>query len=430
MKNIASYPLNQITIRVLISALFVLPMILITNATHGDTYSAKRAGQGFTGITQDVTSALSNPALLTKFDSTDDIFFSFNLGILSSDQYDVIYTIEDISDGLDQLVSDLDHIQNQDFTTIGEAKKYYDTLYEQADLIVADFEKIDKKIIKANEGVNFQILIPNNYFSLGLFTNQYGRVGGLVNYNPQDENTINNAITNCIPPIGNDPCELDLNELQSSTLAAGYSIAEVGIIAAFPLVKQSDFDISLGAKLKYQRIDVYFNNATVSDLDDEDFELTDDDNLTDKSGTNIDIGMYTVWGTDRQWAIAIVTNNLMGQTVHHKEQDVTFTLDSNAILGFSYQNSWLTLSTEVDLTDRISFAALAPSKYLGVGVEFCFYEQMKLRAGYRTDLNEVDANLFTAGIGISPWDAFIVDIAAFTGDNDTVGGAFQLSFKI
>ncbi len=120
----------------------------------------------------------------------------------------------------------------------------------------------------------------------------------------------------------------------------------------------------------------------------------------------------------------------MKQTVHHIEQDITFTLENSATFGLSYQNNWVSLATEIDLTDREQFDSLEPSKYAGVGAEFRFYEHIQFRLGYRTDMNDIDDDIYTTGIGISPWDVFAIDIAAFTGDNDTIGAALQLSLKI
>jgi len=399
----------------------LLPLIAIALPSYGESFTAKRTGQGFTGLTQDFTSSLSNPALLTKFDNDDDVFFSLNVGIMASDKYNVIDTTEDISDNLDQLADDINGIQLQDFQTLGQAKAYYDDLNQQVDNIIADFEKIDEKVVKIRNGVNFQVLIPNKYFSFGLFTNQYGRVGGLMDYSEGDEQILNDAVLSG---------DLDVSNLESATVAVGYSIAEAGFMTAYQAVHHASYDLSVGAKLKYQRIDLYYNRVLISDFDDDDFEITDDENTTDESGTNVDLGLYITWGAERQWHAAIVTNNLMKKTVYHTEQDTTFTLENSASFGLSYQQSWLSLATEVDLTDREQFASLAPSKYASLGAEFRFYEHIQFRLGYRTDLNDVDDDIYTTGIGISPWDVFAIDIAAFTGDNDTVGAALQFSLKI
>jgi len=421
MPFLATYPLNKACTRAVKKSILLLPLLVIALPSYGESFTAKRTGQGFTGLTQDFTSSLSNPALLTKFDNDDDVFFSLNLGIMASDRYDVIDTTEDISDNLDQLSDDINGIQFQNFQSLAQAQTYYDDLNQQVDAIIADFEKIDEKIVKVRNGLNFQVIIPNRYLSFGIFTNQYGRVGGTMDYHPGDEKILNDAVLSG---------DLDLNDLESATLAIGYSIAEAGVMAAYPAVKHANYDLNVGAKLKYQRIDLYYNRVLISDFDDDDFEITNDENITDESGTNVDLGLYIAWGEERQWHAALVTNNLMKQTVHHTDQDITFTLENSTTAGFSYQNSWVTLATEIDLTDREQFASLEPSRYAGFGAEFRFYEHIQFRLGYRTDINDIDDDIYTTGIGISPWDVFAIDIAAFTGDNDTIGAALQLSLKI
>jgi len=430
MTLIEKSPLKTIIAQMIKSVLLLLPIAVTALPSYANSFTAKRAGQGFTALTQDFTSSLSNPALLTKFDSDDDVFVSLNLGVMTSDKYNVIDTTEGIGDNLNKLVEDIDNIEKKDFQSPVEDLDYSDNLYGQVDNIVADFESIDKKTIKIRNGINLQIIIPNKHLSLGLFTNQYGRLGGFVDYNEEDENKLNNAIDNCLNPISIKPCGLVLDDLESATLAVGYSISEAGIMAAYPLIKNPNYDLSVGTKLKYQRIDLYYNRAAVSDFDDDDFEITDDDYITDENGTNIDLGLYVAWGDERRWSAALVTNNLVGKTVQHADQDITFTLESSATFGLSYQNSWISLATEIDLTDRETFSNLSASRYIGVGAEFRVYKPIQFRIGYRKDLNDIDDHIYTAGIGVSPWDVFSMDIAAFTGDNDTLGAALQLSLKI
>jgi len=389
--------------------------------SYSESFTAKRTGQGFTGLTQDFTSSLSNPALLTKFRNDNDVFFSLNIGLMASDKYNVIDTAENISDNLDKLADDINGMSLQIIQSPEQVKNYNDDLNQQVDNIIADFESIDGKIVKIRNGVNLQIIISNQLFSFGLFTNQYSRIGGVMDYSENDEKILNDAILSG---------DLDLKDLESATTAVGYSIAEAGFMAGYPVVTHTNYDLSVGAKLKYQRIDLYYNRVQISDFDDDDFEITNDENITKKSGTNIDLGLYINWGEERQWHAALVTNNLIKQTVHHVEQNLIFTLENSTSFGLSYQNSWVSLATDIDLNDREQFVSIEPSKYAGVGAEFRFYEHIQFRLGYRTDLNNVDGDIYTAGIGISPWDVFAVDIAAFTGDNDTLGAALQFSLKI
>ncbi len=396
------------------SSLLLLPLLALSSVTQAESFTAKRAGQGFTGLTQDFTSSLSNPALLTKYEDDDDIFFSLNLGVMGSDQYDVIDTAENLADNLDVLEDDINNFQPQNFQS-------YDDLNQQVDDIITDLETIDGKIVKVRNGINFQLIIPNKYLSFGLFGNQYGQIGVLVDYDASDEKLLNDAISEG---------SLDLDELQSTGNGLGYSIVEAGIMAGYSAVNNANYDLSVGAKLKYQRVDLFYNKSNISDFDEDDYDLTDDEYITDDSGANIDIGLYIAWGEQRQWHAALVTNNLIEQEVQHTEQDLTFTLKTSSSFGLSYQNDWVSVAAEIDLTDREQFESLKASKYAGLGAEFRLYEHLQLRVGYRTDLNSVDDDIYTAGIGISPWDVFSIDIAAFTGDNDTLGAALQFGLKI
>ncbi|WP_440874743.1 conjugal transfer protein TraF [Thalassotalea sp. PLHSN55] len=385
---------------------------------QADNFSAKRAGQGFTAITQDFTASISNPALLTKYDNDDDVYFALNIGILGADEHDVIDTSENIADNLDTLEDGINAI---DEIPVGDLPEYVEQLNQQIDGIVNDLNTIDNKIVKGNGGINAQIIVPNQYLSFGMFANQYGRIGIAADYDQNDEQIMRSAILNG---------EFNADELQSQALGVGYSVTEAGFMLGYQAINHANYELSIGTKLKYQRLDLFYNRINIANFDDDEFDLTDDEYLTDDDGTNVDIGMYTVWGDERQWHFALVANNLLDQQVSLIEQDLTFNLDTTITAGLSYQNDWLTVATEVDLTEREHFKELTASKYAAIGIELRVYEHMQFRLGLRNDLNDNEADLYTAGIGISPWDVVSIDIAAFTGDEDNIGGALQLGVKI
>jgi len=389
---------------------FFLLALFMSFSVSADSFSAKNTGQGFTSITQDYASSLSNPALLTQYDSDSDVFFSFNLGGMGSDQFDVIDNAEGIANNLKRLANDINQQQSPP-----------DDLHAQADSIINELERIDNKVANIRNGINFQLIIPNRLLTFGLFTNQYGRIGGLVNYDENDELLLNQSITEQ---------HLNLDDLQSTANGVGYSIAEAGIMLGYQVINNNDFEIDVGSKIKYQRVDLFYNQLNISDFDDNEFELDNDEYLTDENKTNIDLGFYFSWGANRQWRAALITNNLISQEVQHSDKDLIFRLEATTTIGFSYHNDWLTLSTEVDLSDREHFTSLMPSKYAAIGSEFRFNKYIQLRLGIRTDLNDVDGDLYTFGIGVLPWDILTIDMAAFSGSNDTIGAAIQFGFKV
>lgn len=412
---------NKLKLAKLLAINAIIFTFFINKSCFAESFSAKRAGQGFTNITQDFTSSLSNPALLPKFDRDDDAFFSLNLGIMGSDKYEVIDNSENIAMNLQQLADDINSLNIDQAISLDDFAHHSDDLNQQVDKIVTDLTAIDQKVVNTQNGINFQVIIPNKYLSFGLFTNQYGRVGGAVDYVETDEILLREAINKGY---------LDLNDVKSSARGIGYSIVEAGIMAGGSVASNKHYDVNAGMKVKYQRIDLFYNRVNISEFDEDEFDLDNEENLTKKSVTNFDLGLYISWGDERQWHGAIVTNNIMSQQVVHQENNLTFSLETSSTLGFSYQVDWLTVATEIDLTDREHFASLAASKYASVGAEFRAGEDFQLRLGYRADLNDVDANIITAGIGVSPWDVFSVDIAGFIGEKDTYGAAIEFGLKI
>jgi hypothetical protein len=387
-------------------------------SSQSNSYTARNAGQGFTSIPHDFTSALSKPALLTKFDADDDVFITLNLGAIVADEYGVVDAGDNIADSIDQLDED---IANKKNVPINDLPDYVNGLNNQVSAIVDDLNTIDNKPVYLREGLNALVIIPNKVISAGLFVNQYGRFGGIIDYDPADEVKFNTAIL-----AGN----LDTNDLLSEAIGVGYSVSEAGVMVGYEVLHHVDYDLNIGAKLKYQRLDLFYNAIKVADLDDEDFELTDDEFLTEVSGMNVDLGLYAAFGKERQWQVALVLNDLAGQEVTLESQNLTFELEMLATAGASYQAGLFTFSGEIDLTDRPSSQQLEAPKYASFGIEVDLWQHAQLRTGVRTDLNDTESDIYTVGLGFSPWDVIAFDIAGFTGKNDSVGAALQISLKI
>lgn len=116
-----------------------LGLSTISISANSQSFTARHAGKGFTALTNDFTSALSNPALLTKYDDDDDVFFSLNLGIMASDEFDVIDSADDIVDNIEEL---------EDFNSTN--------LLERLKLVndvISDLETIDEKPVIIRGGL-------------------------------------------------------------------------------------------------------------------------------------------------------------------------------------------------------------------------------------------------------------------------------------
>lgn len=397
---------------------FVATSLLLATSVHAQSFSAKQVGKGFTSISQDFVSSISNPALINRYDSDDDFIFSVGIGAAMADEHDVIDKGEDLNDQINLFDDSVDQIGN---IPVEQLPDYITGLENDVDDILQNLEEIDGKPVTANVGFSMFTILPNDAINVGLFINSYGRLGMMVDYHEDDEVILRDSIASG---------ELNLETLKSNGTGLGYVITDAGLMFGGNIIQNSDVEVNYGAKLKYQRIDLFYNKVSVAQFDEDEFDLTDDDYLEDESEVNVDFGVHSIWGEQKQWRLGVVANNLVKRDIDLKQQNKTFELKPSVTTGVSYTNSWVNVALEVDMTERESFEEIEAVQYAAAGVEFNAFEHAQLRFGYRTDLNDNEEDVYTAGIGLSPWDTIFMDIGAFKGDNDLFGAALQFGFKI
>ena len=403
----------------------------ISIAATGQTYNAKHVGKGFTSLNDDFTASISNPALTNSYDQDDDFYLSLGFGLKAADENDVFDTGEDIADAIDALE---DSIRQAEFAQPDDISDIKASLTADKDAIISDFKSIDEKPVKVDIGLNFLALIPNQYLSIGVFAQQYGQIGLAVNYNKDDNTLLQNAIDNLNADLLED--ENDDSKLGSGARAFGYSVVEAGVLFGRNVISTDSYDLDLGAKIKHQRLDIIFIDKNIREFDEDDFDLSEE--AESDSAINYDLGVYTSWGAERQWSFALVANNLASQEIEYtttgaNSQDIIFEVKPQVTAGFAYKNDWVTLAGEVDLTDRqgLAFADQEHKpKFAALGVAFDWSEHLQFRLGTRTDMNDVENDVVTVGLGISPGDVLSFDIAAVAGDEDAAGVALQFGLKI
>lgn len=402
------------------SALFILSTSICVQATN--SFNAKHIGQGFTSLTSDFTAAINNPALANTYDANDDFYFSLGVGLLATDDADVIDTGELISDDIDILSDDIDDLAFDSQTTLIDVANSQLSLLVQANNITDNLTLIDEQPVTARIGTNALVMIPNKYVNLGVFVEQYARLAVTVDYDDTDTILLNAAIITLNSNL--------LDNLSSSGEGLGYSVIEGGLIIAKNIIDNRSFSLNLGTKIKSQRIDIISTSVDINDFDDDEFDL--DDDIADSNQANIDLGLYANWGENKQWHFALVGNNLLSHDLDfiNDNETVNFELEANAQAAISYGHSWYRFSAEIDLLDREGFANLEESQYIALGAQFSLGEHAQLRVGARTDINNVDEDVFTFGLGLSPWDIIALDISALKGQDDTLGFALQLGIKL
>jgi F plasmid transfer operon, TraF, protein len=394
----------------------LLTMLLVTASAFGQSLDARNLGMGGAGVaSSDYTgAALANPALLTRFDEGDTMALTFpSFGILATDNDGLLQAVDDFQASYDSLVEKINNL------TV--------TLADRAELIAA-LANIDGKSFTARSELGFRFSVPSKglAWSLSLSSNLDGLV--LPRIDPAD---IARILTSMNPA--------DLNNLVSEISVVGASVTDLGLSVAHAF-DFSGVSLGVGITPKYQRIDTYNYSVQIQNVELSDFN--DPAYRSDESGLNVDIGLSLTLGGSLTFGL--VGKNLVGRTVDTvvtNGRQYTYELNPLMTAGIAWQPiDLLTITGDLDLNAKERFQGIDDDvRYAAIGAEVDLWEWLMLRAGYRVDLEEVDYDLFSLGVGIGFFDTVRLDVAGLVSTNEQsaiggeeygiYGGAIQLTIK-
>ncbi len=376
----------------------------VSAALYNDARSSGMAGAGV--ASGDFTRSHLNPALLTRFEEGEDLYLQLGLGILARDYEDTLDDLDALQENLDAFES---LINGGDPSQLPAAER----LKEE---ILGQLNNLDQSRPQIEGSVGLGAFLPGKRLGFGLSTQSHFIGNGLVNYDARDEQLLEEALMG-LP--------FDQDKIRSSTDANAVAVTELRLSFARHFEIAGTDHFSVGVAPKFQRIDSYYYNATVSNFDED--EITSDDNLTDQSGLNLDIGIQAGRGP---WQFGLVGRDLFKQTLENVNQQ-TLELLPTLIGAAAFQQGGVTAALDLDLIPDESFAQIQdPSQWARFGIEYDFWGHAQLRAGYRHDLEGNYEDLLTLGLGLSPGDLITLDLAAQLGDDDDLGVQLQLGLKL
>ncbi len=369
-------------------------------AVAGDFYNGRLTGMSGAGlVTGNYTDGvLVNPSLAAAYDENDDFAIAINAGALASDE-------DDLVDGLDELVDFMDYLS--------EIRDYQDLdagLAEEAKQLLTE---VDDKTASLSAGGSLVVSIPNSLLPAALVAKTRLTAGVTSLISDSDYTLLENSI--------NQP--FDPNDLQSEVVGVGAMITEVGIALSRSLQTSDTTQLLVGITPKRVTVETFVYNARVNDFDEDDFDA--DEFTVESSATNFDAGVTYITGNVRY--------GLVVRDVMEKEFDTIsgekLVIEAQSTAAVGYQNSWFTAEAALDLNAVPSFALGGDTRMLRAGVELNAWRWLQLRVGLQQDLEDTLEDTYSVGLGISPFDTVNLDVAAFTGDNNTVGGAVQLGIR-
>lgn len=373
-----------------------------------DVFEARSDAMGGTGVASASLEAAPwmNPALLSLPGYTEGDFGLLIpvLGAEVSDKdnmSDKFDTLEDNYDGLDAAIN------NGDVDAIDA--------YRVA--LLADLKGLDGNTAYASAGIGFSFAMPTKGMSWGVYYRSY--LDGVAVADISDTDLV---LLETLDPMN--PPELDDLTSQGRVIAGASS--ELALSVSMPL-SIVNMPVTIGLTPKLQRLDSFNYAVSANNFDAGDFDS--DDYRNDDTGFNLDAGLAIM--PMRGLTLGLVGRNLIErelETVESEGVQFKYRAGPMVTLGAAYTTASWQLSTDLDLTDNEKFVGLEGTKYWRFGGEWQALDWLSLRLGYRQDLNDMTADIYSVGTGFQIGEGFKLDLTGMWGDNDTVGAVLQSSY--
>lgn len=388
----------------------VVAVALATTASlaHAEVYDARAMGRGGVGLTMgEYNQAIQNPALLNRFDASDEFSFGLNVGAFASDEDGMIDDVDTIGD-------DLDDLEECGQTNPGSCSP---------EPLKASLAGLDQKVGQIGLGAALMIGVPNNTLPAALVVRGYADAGVQFRYDNGDNAVLDDIANGTNNNDNNGDGQTDQDDLQSAVQASAIGVSELGLMFAREME-----GFELGATVKYQKIELFDNALKVSDFEGDDV-VDEENNYKEHTSMNVDLGLLQSFGADDQFTYAMTIENLIPQDFKGTTGS-TFSMNPVPVAAVGYHSGWVKAEASMDLNDRGGYGLLGSRKYARAGVELSAGRHAHLRLGYSKDLNNEVSSLMTVGLGITPWDRANLDLAVQQGEGETYGVALQLGFKI
>ena len=211
------------------------------------------------------------------------------------------------------------------------------------------------------------------------------------------------------------------NALTSTVDLRGAVITEVGVSLASKF--ESLGGIAIGITPKAVEVDTFDSSLGIDtgDIDIDAFRRS-------YSDTNIDVG--AAMKINENFKVGLVAKNIISKTYQTIGNKSTLKLEPQYRAGVAYQNDWVLLSADLDLTENKGLGFETKSQIAAIGVELDIWDTLQLRAGYSHNMaNETaaDDGIASVGVGLSPFGIHL-DLAVAS-SNAGIQGGFQLGFK-
>lgn len=381
--------------------LLSLALIAATSgAVASENFNGRLTGMSGAGLVTAgyADGVLANPSMGAAFGEKDDVALVINAGGVGSDKDELI-------DAMDELVDYVDYLDS--ITNVEDLNQ------DMADTLIDRIRAVEDKGVNVNAGASVVLAIPNEVLSLAFIAKARAQLGVVTLIDQDDYALIENAV--------NSP--FDTEDLNSSVLGKGALIREYGLALSKRFGTADGEQWLVGVTPKRVTVETIVYNATVSEYDEDDFDA--EDYTLENSATSFDAGITYISGNLRY---GLVVKDAISHDFAAIDGD-TLSIKPLSTTAIGYSNGWLKAEAALDLNAVPAFGLAGDVQILRAGLEVSPLSWLQLRLGLQQDLENTLEDTYSAGIGLSPFDTINLDVAAVTGQDNTVGGAVQLGLR-
>ncbi len=346
-----------------------------------------------------------NPALMHH--NVKDQGFSMVVpfvGLTAADPDDLVDRVDELQDSIERLQERIDAADVPGADALRP-------------VVASQLQGIDGRALDTQFGAGLSFVFPAGDVTLGVSARTFVDARILPFIDPNDLTTVNNSNNSA-----------DFDNLQSDAVVAAAAVTEFGVSVATG-VQILGRDVTIGVTPKFQSVETFNYAASVTNFDEDDAEDDfDNDEFRDReSSFNFDVGAAVDLNDNFTAGLAI--NNLISDsfdTVITSGRQFTYKVEARPTVGAAFRGSGFTLTGDLDLLATSRFEEVDDSQFLRFGAEYDLAGWAQLRAGASFDLESTQEDLFSAGLGLSPFETVRIDLVGQYGDN-AAGAGIQIA---
>jgi len=260
---------------------------------------------------------------------------------------------------------------------------------------------ISGKSLTADSNAGIVASVPDRNLGWAAYWNNWTNLeahGSLSN----NDTTVMNNIVSALEPSTSSSIDFQTLQNQIANVTLDSTISLKGALFmefGVSLARKSDpksYSLDVGITPKYQHVIAFDYIKELNELDDEGGEIIDLDRRREYDTFNLDFGVSKQ--LSRNWKTGITVKNLIPKSFKTPSGE-NIKLSPSARFGASFFTDWVTIGTDLDLTDNQDVSTNNKSRFLAFGAEFDVW-LLQLRAGYRMNLSTENSNIPSLGIGL------------------------------